>query len=107
MPVFMKVETVKNFYRWKQLNPESFKAYQVKCVKGLTPNQIQDLVHKQLGKCLICNEFFKSIPCVDHNHKTGTIRGLLCRECNAALGLFKESIYSLIKAIDYLLNEIK
>lgn len=39
---------------------------------------------------------------VDHCHLTGTVRGLLCHNCNRALGLFKDNINSLQKAIDYL-----
>jgi hypothetical protein len=39
---------------------------------------------------------------IDHDHKTGQIRGLLCNNCNLALGGFKDSISSLKKAIMYL-----
>ena len=39
---------------------------------------------------------------IDHCHSTGKVRGLLCHNCNRALGLFKDSQGSLIKAIDYL-----
>ncbi len=40
--------------------------------------------------------------CVDHDHQTGFVRGLLCRDCNAALGLFKDSQEILERAIGYL-----
>jgi hypothetical protein len=43
---------------------------------------------------------------VDHCHKTGKIRGLLCHYCNIALGGFKDSIESLKKAIKYLEGSI-
>lgn len=39
---------------------------------------------------------------VDHCHITGNIRGLLCRHCNAGLGLFKDNIELLEKALSYL-----
>ena len=39
---------------------------------------------------------------VDHNHKTGKIRGLLCRKCNTGIGLFQDSTELLAKAIEYL-----
>lgn len=42
------------------------------------------------------------VVALDHNHKTGNIRGLLCNACNKALGLFKEDISILQKAKDYL-----
>lgn len=39
---------------------------------------------------------------VDHNHETKKVRGLLCTNCNAGLGMFKDSIEKLELAIDYL-----
>ncbi len=42
---------------------------------------------------------------VDHNHKTNEIRALLCGRCNMGLGLFKENIDTLNKAISYLSNK--
>lgn len=39
---------------------------------------------------------------VDHCHDTGKIRGLLCHNCNRALGLLKDSVHTLESAIDYL-----
>ncbi len=40
--------------------------------------------------------------CVDHCHKTGKIRGLLCASCNGGLGLFKDNPQALANAILYL-----
>ena len=40
--------------------------------------------------------------CIDHDHKTGKIRGLLCQNCNVSIGKFKEDINIMQKAIDYL-----
>lgn len=39
---------------------------------------------------------------VDHDHKTGLIRGLLCRAHNVGLGMFGDSSAELLKAIQYL-----
>lgn len=44
------------------------------------------------------------VLCVDHNHKTGEIRGLLCGLCNSGIGHFKDKIKLLKKAIKYLEN---
>ena len=40
--------------------------------------------------------------CVDHNHKTGKLRGLLCRTCNSALGLVDDNMDWLLNCIEYL-----
>ena len=53
------------------------------------------------GCCEICKEQLPSL-CVDHNHTTGQIRGLLCTPCNLAIEHLKESTNILMNAIDYL-----
>lgn len=67
---------------------------------GLTPEQYDTLVLKQHGVCAICHKPETTIhggskqlmPLgVDHNHKTGKVRELLCTRCNTALGLIDDS----------------
>ena len=53
------------------------------------------------GKCEICGTFMESL-CVDHNHKTGAVRGLLCKPCNIGLSALKENSSVLKSAIFYL-----
>lgn len=81
---------------------------------GITLNDYERMYEAQDGKCLICEgtetriNTFTNEPIrmpVDHCHKTGEIRGLLCSDCNTALGLFQDSPEILSKAIAYL--EIK
>lgn len=69
----------------------------------LTIEQYAEMLNRQEGQCKGCqrhySEFNKSLA-VDHNHKTGKIRGLLCGACNKSLGLLKEDLnifYNLIK----------
>lgn len=56
----------------------------------------------QQGHCACCLKPFTDTPQVDHDHKTGKIRGLLCGLCNRALGLVKDDIQTLVTMIHYL-----
>lgn len=66
-----------------------------------------DIYYKALkdqnNKCYICKQppSIKSLH-IDHCHKTGTFRGLLCTRCNTGLGLFKDNISIIEEAINYL-----
>lgn len=59
---------------------------------------------EQNYKCAICNEDFKKNEkiCIDHNHETDKVRGLLCGKCNTGLGLFNDDKEILINAAIYL-----
>jgi len=74
---------------------------------NITSEYYNELFLKQEGRCLICNkhqsEFKKSLA-IDHNHENGEVRGLLCGNCNTAIGLLKESIDLLENAKNYLEN---
>jgi bifunctional DNA-binding transcriptional regulator/antitoxin component of YhaV-PrlF toxin-antitoxin module len=71
---------------------------------GLTPEDFLELLNQQNGHCAICNKPPKEGRNldVDHNHETGEVRGLLCNNCNRALGHFQESKEILQKAVNYL-----
>ena len=63
------------------------------------------MLEEQQGCCAICRQkelSKKTRLFVDHDHKTGKIRGLLCHKCNAGLGMFSDSIDFLLKASQYL-----
>ncbi len=69
----------------------------------LTKADFNVLWIKQSGLCAICSEPLDLHKYrIDHNHITGEVRGLLCASCNTAIGLFKDSIKSLIQAVRYL-----
>lgn len=56
---------------------------------GLTESDFQALMDKQQGTCRICQKDFgqeAKRACVDHDHYTGKVRGLLCTQCNTRLG---------------------
>jgi hypothetical protein len=67
---------------------------------GLTIEDWNILVEQQNGLCGICRE--KPPECVDHDHVTGMVRGLLCKWCNSNLGAFGDNIEGLERAIAYL-----
>jgi len=62
------------------------------------------MLRLQGGVCAICNapHLVNKKFAVDHNHETGIIRGLLCSNCNAGLGMFKDSMTLLADAVFYL-----
>ena len=65
----------------------------------------QDKARKQDGCCAICKKpqvEFKRAFAVDHDHKTGEIRGLLCSKCNITLGNSNDDVAILEQAIQYL-----
>jgi len=71
---------------------------------GLSKERYDLMLWAQDNRCVICTtEFSDSVtPVVDHCHNTGEVRGLLCSNCNTALGLFKDNVDRLQKAIQYL-----
>ena len=71
---------------------------------GITKDEYDAMLEMQQAKCGICecNLAEGRTTHVDHDHKTGNIRGLLCRNCNLGIGLFEDSTETLKNAIAYL-----
>ena len=81
---------------------EHLKKQHVKSLKrlyGLTREEHAALLVEQHGLCAICQK--KERLDIDHNHSLNTVRGLLCRKCNLALGLFGDSLKILQSAVKY------
>lgn len=81
----------------------------LKRVYGISIKDYITLYKRQNGKCAICKQegftlkdSVKTQINVDHNHLTGEIRGLLCPNCNRALGLLKDSKERIKNALEYL-----
>ena len=71
---------------------------------GITVEDYEEMWDEQDGSCAICDEEFADHTHgkVDHNHKTGKVRGLLCNKCNTGLGDFDDDPGLLRDAADYI-----
>jgi hypothetical protein len=72
---------------------------------GITAEDYDQMLSSQNGGCAICGatECSSGVAlAVDHCHRTGTVRGILCRDCNTTLGKFNDDRNRLRKAIEYL-----
>lgn len=84
-------------------NPEKQRARVIKRLYGLTEDDYRELLDNTMGICPICKEeFADDTVCVDHDHKTGRIRGIICHRCNLSLGRFDDNIRLILNAIRYL-----
>ena len=70
---------------------------------GITEEIYEKILVAQKGVCAICgnHQRYKRLA-VDHDHKTGQVRGLLCENCNRGLGRFFDSTFRLRNALSYL-----
>lgn len=64
--------------------------------------EYQVMFEAQKGLCLICDKPSMEKLAVDHNHDTKVVRGLLCKQCNYALGQFGDDLMRLRGAVKYL-----
>jgi hypothetical protein len=80
--------------------------HMLKNAYGITLEDYQKMLDEQDCKCKICSkpaeECVRGILDVDHCHRTGKIRGLLCTDCNNLLGRAKDSVQILQNAMIYL-----
>ena len=74
-----------------RLGKEYFKTYKLKSNYGITLEEYNLMYEKQNGECYICEKKIDGRDVkVDHNHKTGKVRKLLCHNCNTSLGLLND-----------------
>ncbi len=102
----------KEHRRWTVENPDRVREYRTKdswtlakrCARrGITPEQLVTAYERQEECCAICKTEIELIDsAIDHNHQTGEFRGVLCKQCNRALGMFKDSPFVLKNALEYL-----
>jgi hypothetical protein len=77
----------------------------LKVTYGITISEYELILSAQGGKCAICRGgTSKRHFAVDHDHKTGEVRGLLCGRCNGGLAKFMDRRQNLWRAHRYLKN---
>jgi len=79
--------------------------YHLKRLYNISLNEYYEILTVQNGGCAICGKEkskSKDFLCVDHDHKNGEIRGILCDNCNRGLGLFDDNAELLMNAFNYL-----
>lgn len=81
-------------------NSEREKLYAIEYKYELSPDDYSKLYETCGGVCSICKKASKLV--VDHCHRSGQVRGLLCGQCNTMLGMAKDSVDTLQSAILYL-----
>jgi len=90
-----------NFHR----NKNYHKAYLRKIKYDLSQEDYDLKLKEQNYSCAICDihkdDYSKEFS-VDHCHKTGKVRSLLCTQCNSGIGFFRENITLMKKAIQYI-----
>lgn len=103
---FEKLKKEKQEYRLKNI-----KRYQDRALVkayGITLDQYNQMLNAQNSVCAVC--LYKETSkrntrlCVDHDHKTGKIRGLLCNRCNRSLGLLQDSPNVIKSLLEYILK---
>lgn len=100
-------------YRARKLAEDPFfhKHWTLKKQYGIGSKEYKEILERQNGVCAICGgkdstvspttKKYRMLP-VDHCHKTGKVRGILCSQCNIGIGSFKDDIERLKSAIRYL-----
>jgi len=102
-------------WAWDKDNPGKKRLFNrkvhVKATYGLDWSDLVVMYNKAEGRCEVCGTFLELAPdkgerdlaaCVDHDHQSGNVRGILCRSCNVALGHFKDSKERVYNAFKYL-----
>jgi hypothetical protein len=105
----LRIKRVEEYWRNHERNKFRSASYTRKGRYGIDQAEYEKMVKEQNGVCYICKlpETSKQgnkirLLSVDHHHKSGRIRKLLCKECNLMLGRAKENPETLRKGADYL-----
>jgi hypothetical protein len=102
-----------SFKKWAMRNKPEIRNNRLKRDYGISSEDYSNMLTAQYGKCAICGTNESAIRktsgrvhdlCVDHCHTTGKVRGLLCVNCNVAIGKLKDNPLLMLKAAEYVQN---
>lgn len=89
----------------RKFNTRAYKNREFKSKYGISIDIYDNILENQGNSCAICKihkSLFNYWLVVDHCHTTGKVRGILCRNCNLAIGYFKDNIESIKNSIIYI-----
>ena len=112
-------ETSKKYQRERtSRDPQTYRKYEwpskLKSLYGITVKEYYEMLHAQGGGCALCGsrtpesgsrQYGKNVRTafdVDHDHKTGKVRGLLCTRCNRLVGLANDDLNTAKRLVEYL-----
>lgn len=91
--------------RWDSENPDANRDSYYLRTYGITLDEYNEWFHTQGGRCAVCDTHQMDLAkklAVDHDHITGEVRGLLCTDCNMAIGKLGDDIEGIERALAYL-----
>lgn len=108
-----KQEKAESEFSKRKSSSDGYQSYCKDCMKasvdylmltyGLTAEQYKGMYDAQGGKCAICKKKSNKLF-VDHNHKSGKVRALLCHRCNTGIGYFSDNPETLRRAANYVID---
>lgn len=97
-----KVYSKEYHQSWRKKNQKNYQISQIKYKFKVTKEEAAALLKAIEGRCSICGNTWSKKLCIDHDHRTGRIRGVLCHNCNVVLGFVDDRIDILERMVKYL-----
>ena len=89
-------------------SPERKRRNHLRRLYDITPEEYDEMLQMQSGKCAVCKTEEAggkhNVFCVDHDHITGKVRELLCKDCNIVLGIINDSPEHLGRLMAYIVK---
>ena len=73
---------------WRKANPDKQRRSQAKRLYGIEATDYDKMLLSQGGKCKLCLKLLTK-PCIEHNHLTNEVRGLVCQGCNILISNYE------------------